>query len=258
VGYLPGTNPSREEKIKSDIRSGRSFGVSDERRALDPSTNQYLKEMNNVAKSADLGDYYRAIFRLLFAADPSGIIALKGQTQTAAMDFLTIYTAELDRNIMLDLNNDFNPWQVDLAEVTMLAAYVANAGMLSINGNFVQGSTSSYYLYNKELNEGGVGFTREDRLKLSAAISQYMWIQRREVTKNLAHAIGAHPEQQGDVIHQLGSLLNDPAKMHDVLQHADEITEAATRFLLEIADQSMMDNFTKSMVEKTPSNTPRR
>ena len=65
----------------------------------------------------------------------------KVQTQALVTDFMTIYTAELDRNNMAELSPDTWPWQTDLAELSVMAAYGGASGMALQDGKLIRCSS---------------------------------------------------------------------------------------------------------------------
>jgi len=120
--------------------SGRGYRVAKGRKALDPSDAVYLSQMGAYfgPDNDDPSPFYRTMFELLANSDPRRIAGLPLDVQVLITDFMTIYTAELDRNNMAKLSPDKWAWQSDLAELTMLAAYGGASGMAVENGKLVR------------------------------------------------------------------------------------------------------------------------
>jgi hypothetical protein len=64
---------------------------------------------------------------ILTTLDTSGVKDLSDAGQTLMSDFVAVFTAEADRNIMTKFSTHF--WQNDLAEATWAASYVSKSGM---------------------------------------------------------------------------------------------------------------------------------
>ncbi len=241
VGYATGKN------VESDIRKGRSFGVTKQRAALDASDADYLEGLETVLKGgpASLAAYYRALLRMLTATDPSGFKDLSPEAQIVAVDFAAVYTAELDRHLMVKLEPGRYAWEQDLAEATWVSAYVASAGKMFVKGKFTNGRPRDFFA--QGTSGGGIGKTVHDRRKLSAAISEYMWKRKdNAVTVKFAKALRA--KTGDDLIHKMGAIFVTRDDAAYVLAHADEITTSAVDFLAEIARDAA--NITKHLETK--------
>lgn len=226
VGYATGDN------VNKDIRSGRSFGVSKGRPALDASDADYLEALETILKTDDAARFHRAIMRFLTASDPSEFAKLDGEVQIAAVDFAAVYTAELDRHIMVDLKPGKHDWQKDLVEATWVSSYVAASKKIIVKGKLVDGRPRDFF--QQGTSGGGIGKTSRDRQLLSAAISRYMWSRKdNRIIDRLGKVLQV--KHGDDVVHHLGLMLIDPKKTMYVLENATEITDAATEFFLEIA-----------------------
>ena len=159
---------------KPVVKSGRSYAVASGRALLDPSDRDYLTEMGNYldpATTSDSGPFYTAILKVLTNCDPAGYSALSPGGQAAATDFLAIYTAEMDRHIMVNLAPSNHPWEIDLAEVTLLTSYGAASGMVMKNGALVPGKATDYF--GVGTNGSGIGETRASFTKLAKRITSY-------------------------------------------------------------------------------------
>ena len=113
------------------------------RALLDPSDRDYLTEMAAFLKPAttpDAGPYYTEILKVLTSCNASDYATLPASGQVVATDFLAIYTAELDRHVMVNLVPATHPWEIDLGEVTFLTSYGAASGMVMKGGALVPGT----------------------------------------------------------------------------------------------------------------------
>ena len=168
---------------KPVVKSGRSYAVATGRALLDPSDRVYLTELAAYLKPAttpDAGPFYAAILKVLTSCNGSDYSTLSAPAQVVATDFLAIYTAELDRHVMVNLAPATHPWEIDLAEVTFLTSYGAPSGMVMKNGALVPGTAVAYYAVGTS--GSGIGETRKDFVKLATRITSF--------ESNSAH----HPE----------------------------------------------------------------
>src|SRR5262249_17488983 len=127
-------------------------------------------------RSATTGDielFYQALFSFLTKSDGSQIGTLTSDAQVVATDLLAIYTAELDRHIMSNLDVNKHPWEIDVAEVTLLTSYGAASGMVMKNGSLQQGTAAAYYAKSTSGSGSGIGETRNDFMKLAEKITMF-------------------------------------------------------------------------------------
>lgn len=236
VGYKPGS--ANSQQLAVDVKSGRSFGASPGHNALDASDIFYLGELGSFLdpkETADSDDFFLTIFNALAKCDTSMWTTLPPLGQALATDFVAIYTAELDRNLMSNLQT--HSWEDDLAEVSMLSAYGVPAGLILQNGKLVPGSPADYF--GKGPSGSGIGETRIDRHMLQAAVCQAEKTIHSEDYQALAGLIGGAPPN-GDLLHQTMVFLNDPARQETLSASADQVSNAVVEFLHDIrvdADQ---------------------
>lgn len=237
---------------KPVVKSGRTYAVAQGRALLDPSDRDYLKEISDYLKPAttpDSGPFYTAILKVLTNCNGSDYAALSASGQVAATDFLAIYTAELDRHVMVNLAVGTHPWEIDLAEVTFLTSYGAASGLVMKNGALVPGTAVAYFAVGST--GSGIGNTRKDFTKLSRQITSY------------ESATGHHPELvnaivnltpipsttilnkvKGDVIRRFLVYLNRKEFQNDVHAHANELVTAMVAFLKQIkADNAQITQY---------------
>jgi hypothetical protein len=245
VCYKPGSPDPKE--LAEAVKSGRSFGASPAHNSLDASDLFYLTELGSYLdpnQTADPSDFYRTIFQTLTQCDSSGWKTLSNLGQGLATDFIAIYTAELDRNLMANLTT--HSWEDDLAEVTLVSAYGVQAGMVFINGQLTPGSPTQYYA--KGPTGSGIGETRNDRHSLQCAVCQIEQSLHPDDYKTLASLIGGAPPN-GDLIHQVMVFLNDPTQQATVGATASQLTDAIVQFLLDIRTEA--DQITAQIINPT-------
>jgi hypothetical protein len=227
---------------KPDVKTGRSYGVASGRSLLDPSDKDYLNEMAEYLKPATTSDaspFYGAILKVLAGCDSSGFAILSATGQVAATDFMTIYTAESDRHVMVNLDPSNHPWEIDLGEVTFLTSYGAASGMVMKNGALVSGTAVDYY--GVGATGSGIGETRKDFVKLATRITAF------------ESGAGHHPELvnaivnltpisdqkilsqvKGDVFRRFLVYLNRPEFQSGVQSHSSDFVNAMVALLKQI------------------------
>ncbi|MGZ3688366.1 MAG: hypothetical protein ACXVBW_08710 [Bdellovibrionota bacterium] len=229
VGYLDGSDAA------NDVKSGRSYGVGPRGTQSDPSDIAYLRELEHYLKREPgaAGDFIEALMLVLTDCDPSGWSKLSVEGQSVATDFLAIYTAELDRHLMVHLNPRQHPWEIDLAAATFVSIFSAESGLILKDGKFVEGNLESWWAQGQS--GSGIGNTRRDRLSLQARISKVE--AGSSESREIANEIGARANDdliQGVLLYLNSS--NAPASMGrsrlpqavaaylvNVQKHTDEI-----------------------------------
>jgi hypothetical protein len=166
IGYNDGSD------AKNDVKSGRSYGVGPTGSESDPSDLAYLTELEAYLKSepAATGDFVEALMKVITNCDASGWSKLSEAGQIVATDFVAIYTAELDRHLMVNLDPKTHPWEIDLAAATFVSIFDAQSGLLMKNGALVEGSIKDWWA--KGQVGSGIGETRRDRLALQQLIAK--------------------------------------------------------------------------------------
>jgi hypothetical protein len=227
---------------KPNVKSGRSYAAAPGRSLLDPSDKVYLTEMSaylQPATTPDASPFYTALLKVLTSCNSSDFAALPAAAQVTAADFMAIYTAELDRHVMVNLVPSQHPWEMDLAEVTFLTSYGAPSGMVMKNGSLVAGTAVAYYAVGTS--GSGIGETRKDFVKLATRITSF------------ESAPGHHPELvnaivnltpitdqtilsqvKGDVIRRFLVYLNRPEFQSTVQTHSSDFVNAMVTFLKQI------------------------
>jgi len=237
---------------KPVVQSGRSYGVAPGRSLLDSSDKDYLSEMAeylNPAATPDASPFYAAILKVLTNCDSSDFAKLPANAQVVATDFLTIYTAELNRHVMVQLAPNQHPWEIDLAEVTFLTSYGAPSGMVMQNGSLVPGTAVAYYAVGTS--GSGIGETRASFVKLATRIT--MFEKDPQHHPELIDAIvKLTPIQDkkilsavhGDIIRRFLVYLNRPEFQSDIQKHPGDFANAMVAFLKQVnADNAQITHF---------------
>jgi hypothetical protein len=211
VGYRPGGDGPDHA---ADAKSGRSFMTSPVHGARDTSDIAYLKDLGSylTAPGADAPAFFRTLLELLTRCDPSGYARLSDPGQSVVTDFVGVYTAELDRNLM----NPVHRWENDLAEVTFLSAYGCAAKRVNKGGRLVEGAPVDYFGVGPQ--GSGIGETRTERRALQQAVCAAVRTIVPAAIDDLASLVGVEPD--ADVIHGLMLLVNDPSRQ-EVVEHEE-------------------------------------
>jgi hypothetical protein len=240
---------------KPNVKSGRTYGVAQGRSLLDPSDKYYLTELSGYLEPAttpDASPFYSAILNVLTTCNSSEFAALPAAGQVTATDFLAIYTAELDRHIMVNLVPATHPWEIDLGEVTLLTSYGAPSGMVMKSGALVPGTAVAYYAVGSS--GSGIGETRKDFVKLARKITTFESDPHHH--PELVNAITtltpiSDPNivsaVKGDVIRRFLVYLNRTEFQSNVQSHSSDLVNAMVAFLKQInADNTQITQYIKT------------
>jgi hypothetical protein len=229
VGYAKGD----DRALAKDVMTGRGYAQTAHRRALDPSDAYYLGELGSYLKGSDPGALYNALLKLVVQCDASGMDKLSSDSQLGAavgMDFVAVYHAEGDRNLM-DPDMKQHSWQKDLLAATALASYLTAAG-----GDptiFWDKSTQIDPKTGKPSGRSGIGITRTARDVLAEKVGTA--VRKQAVYTNLEKLVGGSQAQyKGNLIQQLTDYLNTQLRIDDIAKNGDQIVSAATEFLVYI------------------------
>jgi len=240
---------------KPIVKSGRSYAVASGRSLLDPSDKVYLTEMAGFLKPAttpDASPFFSAILKVLTNCDSSGYAALPASGQVAATDFLAIYTAELDRHVMVNLAPATHPWEIDLAEVTLLTSYGAASGMVMKNGSLVAGTATDYFGVGSK--GSGIGETRKQFVKLATRITSFESNSHHhpELVSAIVNLTPIHDNKilaavNGDVFRRFLVYLNRSESQSDIQGHPADFVNAMVALLKQInADNAAITQYVKS------------
>ena len=222
IGYKSGKNPAELDK---DVKSGRSFGVSQGHKALDVSDKYYLQELDSyLAATRDPSPFYQALLNVLLSCDASSFSGLSPPAQAVATDFVAVYTAEIDRNAMSDFKKF--PWQNDLAEATIISAYSSAERKIVVDGRLVDGTPLGFF--GVGVQGSGIGIMRKDRRMLQLGVADLERTLHPELVEAVEAQIG---RRGGDVIHNLMLFLNDPKNQDKVRTNSRELSKAVVAFI---------------------------
>jgi hypothetical protein len=219
--------------------SGRSYGVAATRRLLDQTDAGYLRELDTFLKAAstsDASDFYKTLFQVFTDCDSSGMSALSSDAQVVGTDFLTVYTAELIRNNMMQLNPAKDPWQIDIGEVTLLGSYGATSGMGMVNGKLVTGGDTVYGT--KSIGDQQADFTHLGKLITSFETSKHPALVTAVQNLTPVPTANLGKPGTGDLFWQTLVYLNRPEFVADVHNNAAAITAAMTALLMQVRSDS--------------------
>ncbi len=232
-----------------DVKSGRSYGASPVHNANDASDVMYLNELQDFLTTTDnVKSFYQTLLEVLTSTSTSGFSkrGFSDKAKATATDFVTIYTAELDRHVMVDLQPSVHPWENDLAEATFVSIYSAQAGMLIKEGSLKEAPLKDFWAMSSSGNgRSGIGIGRKDRRHLQQLISQFERDNNPEVVEAVEALIGK--KSGGDLFRGLMEYLNNEQNQKSVQKNAQAITTAFVEFLMQV--QQDVDKITESIQE---------
>jgi len=240
---------------KPIVKSGRSYGAAPGRSLLDPSDKNYLSELTDYLKPAttpDASPFYTAILKVLTDCNSSDFATLPPIAQVTATDFVTIYTAELERHVMVNLVPNLHPWEIDLAEVTFLASYGSASGMVMKNGALVPGTAVAYF--GVGATGSGIGETRKDFVKLARQITTFESNPHHhpELIKAIVNLTPIQDQKilsqvKGDIFRRFLVYLNRPELQSSIQGHSGDFVNAMVAFLKQInADNGQITQYIHS------------
>jgi hypothetical protein len=202
------------------------------------------------ANPEEISSIYEAILEVLTKSDGSKLSSLSSSAQVMAIDFFTIYTAELVRHVMATLDVEKHPWEIDIAEVTLLTAYGSASGMVMKHGSLVAGTAADYYA--QGISGGGIGDTRADFTRLGNLITAYEAEQHPDLIQTLVNLtpiqdVGILSAVDGDVFRRVLVFLNRTEFQDAVRTHADAINNAMVQLLNQVRlDQSRITQYVQT------------
>lgn len=226
------TNPSVE------VISGRSFASSVGRGVADATDPEYLRDLSEYLKSTkDQKPFYKALILSLAKSDASEWSKLSNLGQAVLSDFLTVYTAEAVRHLMVNLKDGKHPWEIDLAAVTVVSSLSAETGKVVTGGAVVKDDLGAWFAPSPNNVPGGpqrsgIGITRKDRIKLQLAIHKYEMgtPDGRELIKKIQNIIGTKYNQY-DVIQGVFEYLSNNYTPVSMGAKADQLAELMAEFV---------------------------
>jgi hypothetical protein len=218
---------------RDDVKSGRSYGATVLHKANDASDIMYLNELEKCLKSkADPTLFYDAILKVLTETDTRGFSRLTPACQAAATDYLAIYTAELDRHVMVKLNPWRHPWENDLTEATFMSLFSAKTGLLMQAGKLASGRLKNYWEPSQISNRSGIGINRKDRRNLQRKVSSFLRRNHKNLTSKVDQIIGRR--RDGDLFRGLMEHLNNYRTQKNISRNSDSLREAFVDLLMQV------------------------
>lgn len=231
-----------------DVKSGRSYGATPKHNANDASDVMYLGELEDfLTAGRGIREFYETMLEVLTRTDVSGYEngRLNTTAQAAMTDFIAIYTAELDRHLMVDLNPRKHPWENDLAETTLVSAYAAATGLLMKDGELTEAPLKDFWsMSDTGSGRSGIGITRADRRKLQKLICDYERENHPELVRAVETLIDGRTSD-GDLFRGLMEYLNQTGTQRSVRANARKLTDAFVELLMQVREDA--DAITESI-----------
>jgi hypothetical protein len=255
-------------KEADDERTGRSFGESNDRLALDASDKEYLADLEDYVRGSDANTkyFYLSLLEVLLNNDATHFRLISKAGQAVATDFLAVYTAEQDRHLMSNLKS--HPWDESLLEVTLLSSFHSGQKKIKLiyNGTFTdttmkqapgcntekraqqKASLTDYWQFSastdpESCNRSGLNITRKDFRKLGAMITAY---EKQNHPDLLAKVQRHFKSQKGrnNVFAQLSDFLIGFKTPKRLPESSLELAQDFTNFLIQVkADADHTDKF---------------
>lgn len=225
-------------KPHEEVMSGRSFASSVSHGASDASDPEYLRDLKKFLDGAvDVKPFYRAMILALASNDTSGWAQLSDIGQSVLSDFLTVYTAEADRHMMVDLEKGNHPWEIDLAAVTAVSAVSAKTGKVVIGGVVTDSDLGGWFAPSPNNKpdgpqRSGIGITRKDRQKLQRAIHAYEMTtpDGKQLIADIQAIIG-NKYNSNDVIQGVFEFLSNKYTPESLGPKAQQLAELFSQFV---------------------------
>lgn len=206
-----------------EVMSGRSFSSSPGRNVADATDPEYLRDLQQyLTQTQDQKPFYRNLILSLADTNTSELRRLSPLGQAVLADFLTVYTAEAVRHLMVNLQDGMHPWEIDLAAVTFVSSLSVKLGKVVTGGRLVDSDIGAWFAPSPNNVAGGpqrsgIGITRRDRKIFQKAIHAYEMStpDGAEIIKKIQAIIGTR-ENRDDVIQGVFEFLSNtktPARM---------------------------------------------
>ena len=222
-----------------DVKSGRSYGAGPDHNANDASDVMYLDELEAYLQSThDAKPFFKTLVEVITQSDTSGFSRLSREGQTVLTDFVAIYTAELDRHIMVDLDDHQHPWENDLAEATFIGAFSAIEGKVMKDGMLQVGQMREYWAQSEVSTGSGIGITRSDHRNLQRQISNYIRENEGDLAEALDSLTGGRSD--GDLFRALTEHINNYETQSRVRKNAGSLASALVALLEYVQSSSTL------------------
>ena len=226
-------------KPNEEVMSGRSFASSVVHNASDASDPEYLRDLHKfISTTPDLKPFYKAMILTLASSDSSTWSQVSDAGQSVLSDFLTVYTAESDRHLMVNLQSGNHPWEIDLAAVTCVSAVSAKIGKIVTNGVLVDGDSGGWFAPSPNNTadgpqRSGIGITRKDRQKFQRAIHAYEMTtpDGKELITQIQALTGNSTYNKNDVIQGVFDYLSSKYTPDSIGANAAKLADLMARFI---------------------------
>lgn len=224
-------------KPHEEVMSGRSFASSPAHGAADATDPEYLRDLRKYLLSTkDLKPFYRAIILALANSDTSGWAQVSDFGQSVLSDFFTVYTAEADRHLMVNLQQGNHPWEIDLAAVTFISAVSAKTSKVVTGGVLIESDLNGWFAPSPNNKpdgpqRSGIGITRKDRQKLQRAIHTYEMgtPDGKRLITDIQTIVGAR--NKNDVIQDVFEYLSSNTTPESMGAKANTLADLMARFI---------------------------
>jgi len=225
-------------KPHEEVMSGRSFASAPTHGAADATDPEYLRDLKKYLDSTnDVKPFYRAMILALANCDTSGWAQNSDLGQSVLSDFLTVYTAEADRHLMVDLEKGNHPWEIDLAAVTAVSAISNKTGKIVTGGEIVESDLGGWFAPSPNNKpdgpqRSGIGITRKDRQKLQRAIHAYEMTtpDGKQMIADIQAIIG-NKYNKNDVIQGVFEYLSNSYTPESMGDKANQLAELVAKFI---------------------------
>lgn len=228
------------------VQTGRSFAAGPVHAANDASDLDYLDDLEQYFKTdQEQQKFYTTLMQVLTKSDSSGLKSLTDDGQSVATDFVTVYTAESLRHLMVNLSPKTSVWEWDLAATTMVSIFNVESGYMMkaadpANPNkdisLVKASLRDHWTLNPETRRSGIGKTKKARQMLSRAITAYEVKKNPELVKAIASIVGSDAHR--DAIQATVEYLSNTKTPDSLGSNADRLTSAVVEFLMQVKKDS--------------------
>lgn len=264
VNYGTGEN-------KNDERTGRSFGESHDRLALDASDKHYLSILEDYVQNdpENLEQFYTTLLNILLNSDTTGFNKITRAGQAVATDFLAVYIAEQDRHLMSNFTK--HPWDEALLEVTLIAAFHAGqekihvmyggeltdvthqqtTGCATGDAREKDASLIDYWQFSSNpdpshCSRSGINITRKDFRALGAEITKQQRELNPELVKKIEKTLGVRNSR--NLFADLSGFIINLKTAGQLDEETLELAHDFTQFLLESRDNAQ--DLTHQMLSK--------
>lgn len=221
-----------------EVMSGRSFASSFNRGAADATDPEYLRDLQKfLNETPDQRAFYKALILSIANSDPSGFRDVSPFGQAVLGDFLTVYTAEAVRHLMVNLKDGQHPWEIDLAAVTVVSSVSAKTGKVVSGGQVVEDDLGAWFAPSPNNKpdgpqRSGIGITRRDRVKLQQAIHKFEMgtPDGAELIKKIQGIIGSQYNKD-DVIQGVFEFLSNPYTPTSLGAKAPQLADLMSKFV---------------------------